>query len=790
MALTPITLRSLPGSPRDFNIPLNPGISAGVDQPTDAKVGSWLAGTVDLNEHIVDDEGQETTVERLDRKVLKLNNVVVNREIKRTLDDLKLSLTVFCVTPPWVDAVDVLTYLPLQDSGLDMRFKDTRGEVTFARECGVFNPINGDRVARNVMLHTDGVIGKHLHVGDFINDTHWPSMVWTFYLTRDASDSGSTTLLTVAPADAVLINAYYTADDDIFMVSTEGETANTPEIFQIQSINTTTGVLTVTTANDGGADAVLNGTSDWTRAKRSYIAAVSFVSDAEMGDSGTGSWVNEATPTLVEKSKTMNETGTQCLRVIGDAASDGVTQTLGAVPQNTNVILWARVKVIRGTLGYGIYNQTDGAWEGGPAPETTTSASWVWVRLCAIIDAGGAGQKTIRPVFRCEAAAGEFLVDRCYIFKGINNGGMEGAYTDEKAAEVVCDVAPGWDKLGTGAGDSLDESADEHGGDKAQYFDIVGGANRGIQTAVNVFTDGTWYLVGAFIKVIVAGQVKIRESGTNILTEITDASYTFQPAIYQGTGANKLEIVGTAGTEFLADDIMLIKLMGNVFDDGYYDLSEPLSTTGFTIAGLLSPDVANTALAVDAYLWQTSRRTNDTNNHAHLHYDKVNNRFEFFVISGGVAKNVTLSKTFTAGQAVRWAVRCEDGVDMDLDVGIGTSAESNANTADAAMDIPDGLTRMWFRDGNSYSYQARGSIGCILIANEVLSDADLASWFDIMDGTDANGRALLEETHGIAYRIQSINMKSWSTARGDMFKGDINLIEVERVGSLADRDAN
>ena len=98
--------------------------------------------------------------------------------------------------------------------------------------------------------------------------------------------------------------------------------------------------------------------------------------------------------------------------------------------------------------------------------------------------------------------------------------------------------------------------------------------------------------MGASFKVNPGDEVRItlHVSG-NVVTDINDTTYTFRSGVILTTAADYVRIQAeTVGADFRVDDICAIKLMGNPNDDAYGDLSEELSTSGFTVTGIWTPD--------------------------------------------------------------------------------------------------------------------------------------------------------------------------------------------------------
>ena len=785
---TPITLMTPPGGDRLHKIELNAGTAPYITK-------SWEADVIDEDIKRTNLEGGVNVIAKVKRKTLLLKNVIVNRANRRLLEDLRDSREQLCVTPPWVDCTAPLTYIPLQKTLSDLRHEDTRADVVFARLSSRFNSVTGRKTLFGEPHYEDAPRGQGVHAADIISGIdstppvqHFFSPELRSYLTQDAADSGATTIVYVTPAQAVLWDNYgstvWPAGNKAFlMISNDEETTNAHELALISAINTTTGAVTLTTTSGAAA---LAGTANYTIDKRTYISSV-LVSDCEMEDTGLGSWPELTSPPLVEKSDTQQETGSRCLRIIGDQAADGVSQTLGLLLRNTHIVVWVRYKLlIAAAATIQIRNTTDNVsvlYEDQPV----TATSWTWARYAVEITGGAAGQKALDfRVFQAGAANAEFLVDRVYIFQGISNGGLEGVYDDEQVAEVVCDIAPDWNKLNTGAGDSLDESADEHGGAKAQDINVTA-ADRGIVTDAAVLTDGYWYWIGAYFKVA-SGTAQLITGGSEISGTTTAATYTLVSGVGLMTGNRTIQAKSIAGAaDFLVDDVMAVRLPGNPYDDGYYDLSEPLSTAGFAVETEYMPEVANTALTVDAYLWSLSRRTYDAAEDVILYYNFTTDSF----VLDCDGTTATVAKTFSAGDSVHIGCQVTGAAGSQivrLSVRVNATAESN-NSSGAAATTPTGITRLWIgRLGSGYANMARGTVSCVLVENAAFSDANITSLLDIYSGAAAPELALLEETHGILYEIARDGVRVRGPAKGDEFRLDVLLVEIGRVGVFATRD--
>lgn len=369
---------------------------------------------------------------------------------------------------------------------------------------------------------------------------------------------------------------------------------------------------------------------------------------------------------------------------------------------------------------------------------------------------------------------------------------INGPPVNGNACEVFNAVAPDWTQQVAEAGDYfLQNDDDVHGGTYAQSIDVTA-SDEGIKTDANVFANGQWYMVDMFIKVA-SGTVKIIDGVANIKTGITDATYTAQPIVYEGVAARQMFIIADgAAAEWLQDDVMVVRLPGNPFEsENYYDMAEPVEITGFTQVIAYKPDVANTALTVDAFLSEISRRTWDNNAHISIYYDESTNRFRMD-IDDTVTTSVTINETFSAKDDIVVAARCDDtgaagDVKLWSKVGLGTLRTGVDNGAD----ILPGLTRMWLgRTAADFDEPARGTVSSVLFVNEVLTDAQVEAIINAMSGADVDTNALTAETHGIEYEIRRGGVTTRSTALGDEFRlADITLVELRRPAVFARQDA-
>jgi len=850
MALTPITLTNLPGSDRRFNVPLNAG-------PTPYVTRSWEADTIDEDIRHSGLGGAVSVIKRRKRKTLTLKNMIVSRATRRLIEDLVDSRDPICVNPPWVDGTDTLTYLPLQKTLSDMLAEKVRSEIAFERYSSRFNSVTGRRTAFGEPHYEDAPFGSGIHISDVINDSHAPSYELRSYLTQDAEDSGATTLIYVSPAQAVLWDNYGSAvwpagNKAFLMISNEEESSNAHELALISAINTTTGLVTLT-STDGTA--ALSNTANYTYAKRTYISS-NLVSDGEMEDSGVGSWADTETPTLKEKSNTMQETGTRCIHIVGDGANDGLKQELGDIPANSNIVVWIRTKTITGTVRYQITNDA-----GMITYEDVASTEWTWLKNCC--DVGGAGQETITIYVYCADAAAEFLVDRVYIFQNCVAGGMEpasgdtydmelavvttsaaatttyvgnvvtdaaawdlsnakvghiakdetvgcygrintvndagdsvtvdawvgGAPANGNACGVYNAVAPGWDQDDCLAGDYLTQDTDEHGGNYAQQC-IVNATGKGIISAAVACADDHWFFVGSYLKIAGGSNDVDLRAGTDLTVTATAAgaaAWTFFSGVALMKANRHIFFNSNGGAaSWLCDDVMAIRLPGNPYDDAYYDLPEPVNNVdGFTGFLTWRPYFTQGDLdGGDAEIFRMNQRTPIANARMALLYD--NDAAIVWFTSDGVIDTSFITIAVATGDNFYIGFRSKP---TETKIYVKRNTDATQTHALASGGLAAGITRAWFHDPDTQEEATRGATSNVLLVNEELTDAQVEAIIDAFSGADADRLALLEETHGVLYEIRRGGVKVRGPAKGDEFRADIVLTELDRIGSISRQDA-
>ena len=784
MGVTSFKLNTLPGARRSRSIELSKDLTA----PERVKAWDASSRAAGGGKH-VNYFGQERgEVSRFNRRMV-LRGVNVSQENWHHLRSWRDQGEPLALSPLW-PADTTLTVLPLGKPApgeaplQDFLIADKRSAVDFTRYSTRFHPDTGLPAGFHVPLYTDGWKGEQINVGDVINDAHFPSFEYRAYVDRDAADVGSITRVYLGPR--------YDADSfwvgQLVMVQTRELTTNKFEAARVDAINSASNYMDLSLIPAG--DAVLTQTSDYTYANRTSVSN-NLCPDGDMSDSGVGSWTDENTPELTEKSKTFRETGQQGFRIIGGGGAFGKKLTIGSFAAGTDLVVWCRVNVIRG-VGFNLllWNLTDGA---AIINEATAVTGWQWMRFAGKVADGATDPSAVR-LYLLQDGAGadtEFSVDRIEIYQnGVVNGGMEGPY-DNEAPQI--DVAPDWTAVGGPAapGDTLSEDADEHGGEDAQGIDVDAG-NKGVETdTTNVFVADNWYLVGAYFKVD-SGEAMMRTETFNVLLEgIDDAAYTFHAALWPANINEGLMVESDGGAaDFRVDDVFAVRLPhllaadveGGPFDDAFYDLPLPLDTTAFTFYTVWNPGVANTEFASSvATLTLASRREPDLNERMQVFY--AAGTFTFRTRAAGAGVDVTVSKTFSAGDTIIIFGRY-DGGDVDVWVKVGTDAV--VTDADVGSAIGTGITRLFFR-ANSFMQMSRGAYSATTIINEALSDATILDMIGIIAGSSGYEAelTLLEETYGIIYEIEPNGITPWHPADGEYIKCDIALREVGRIGAFS-----
>jgi len=498
-----------------------------------------------------------------------------------------------------------------------------------------------------------------------------------------------------------------------------------------------------------------------------------------MEDSGMGSWADTGSPSLTQKTDTMQETGSRGLYCEAGDANDGVIQTL-TFQGGTDLVVFIRVRNIYVTAGGELQVRLE------DQEEQYNGTAWTWLRYCYQV--GGAGDQTFRLYIRQnDGNALAFVVDRVEMYENaVGNGGFEGVYVGGAGS----DVAPEWAADGAG---TFDESATEHSGDAAQDIDVAAAA-RGIVSSANVFASGAWYYVGGYFQVSSGEALISTESANEIVAELDStvyASYAVAHALWLADATEKIKVLSDSGAaDFLVDDVWAIRIPGTSsdggpYDDAYYDLPEALSTTGFTVFGMWRPDSARDAAAIDPYMVGFSRRTYDSNDRFLVVYDESVGKLVFHMEEDGNGSvRIELADLFSAGDDVFWAYKISGAAgSQNAKAWFKVGSDATVTGTVGSGETPTGMTRMWVgRSPASYGFFARGALVCILIENSVLTDAQVEALLDLFAGTDANRLALLEEVHSVEYEIEPGSMEVIPQQLGGMYRANLTLREVSRVG--------
>ena len=240
----------------------------------------------------------------------------------------------------------------------------------------------------------------------------------------------------------------------------------------------------------------------------------------------------------------------------------------------------------------------------------------------------------------------------------MDNGGFEGTY--------VSSLAPGWTKNGT---PTLLESADEHGGDKAQS--INGDSSNYIYQQITV-VSGEWYTVSGYVKGT-NSVIKLFGATTKTLTSTYDTdyrkvSYTFKAL----SGTLTVQLYGN-GAACLFDDFSLIKLhkveaststpspaASCYKPDKWGNSSRAFCLSGATILKYLATNVLNPGLGTIVCLIKAPFNYDDFDSRDfylfeidevfRIWYDASAQKFKFDVYNGASWLSVeSVAQTFDAG---------------------------------------------------------------------------------------------------------------------------------------------
>jgi len=150
----------------------------------------------------------------------------------------------------------------------------------------------------------------------------------------------------------------------------------------------------------------------------------------------------------------------------------------------------------------------------------------------------------------------------------LTNGGFEGVYDDESSGGGgTVNIAPNWNNFGSelDGTDTLDETADAHGGSKAQEI-TVNAANEGVTSAATiVFASGKRYYFELYIKGV-AGKVRIFDGAAAIIDEtFTPSTGAYRRYYFIRAGSTTSQRIyitsGDAGAHFIVDDVSVKEIL-------------------------------------------------------------------------------------------------------------------------------------------------------------------------------------------------------------------------------------
>ena len=354
--------------------------------------------------------------------------------------------------------------------------------------------------------------------------------------------------------------------------------------------------------------------------------------------------------------------------------------------------------------------------------------------------------------------------------------------------------APGWNdqSMEPTTANYLTQDIDSHSGTYAQGA-IADQDSEGFTSAVSSLTSGEWYYIGSYLK-MASGSVQYRETGGAAFSQFAFGDYLtygIADTILRSTVGGTIQVKSTGGAaEWLTDDFWVIRLMGNPYENGEYDLPEQLDTDGYTIFWTWVPDVANGAYpAAAANNWTISRREFDATNRVFASYVPSTTTMQFTNTStaSGADNSDIATTTFSAGDKIHMAMKVDGGTGaMKSWRKINQDAASTGTGAGAT--IAAGLTRLFLRAGpdDEYHFNCRGALSGITVVNEIMADADIEEVLEIMAGDTGYEQdlTLLEETYGIIYEIEPNGITPWHPADGEYITCDIALREVGRIGAF------
>jgi len=272
-------------------------------------------------------------------------------------------------------------------------------------------------------------------------------------------------------------------------------------------------------------------------------------------------WTAINAPTLADAATADILFDTRSQKITVDAALEGIrgdtTPTAGQ-----DKVVWAWVKTGGANQGVDlrIYDNDNAA---NIVEMTTDATAWTEFNTCYEVPAGCTDVQHF--IESTDADSYDIHVGQVQVLPNlVNNGGMEGTYDDESGGGGgTIDVAPGWANSGclTDGTDTLDESADEHSGAKAQTINVAA-ATRGIVTDANSFTANKWHSVTVWAK-RTAGDLQVVDGAGAFLSEsfTPSATYSKHTFVCFATSATTLKVLSSGGAaNCLVDDISIIEL--------------------------------------------------------------------------------------------------------------------------------------------------------------------------------------------------------------------------------------
>ena len=272
-------------------------------------------------------------------------------------------------------------------------------------------------------------------------------------------------------------------------------------------------------------------------------------------------WTNVGAATLADAATADILFGTRSQKISVDAADEGIKQAFAVTAgEDYKVIAWLKAGGANQGADLRIRDATGAA---DIVELTTDSATYVQLETCFEVPAGCTSVEVY--IESTDADTYDMHVAQVQVLPNlVDNGGMEGTYDDESGGGGgTVDVAPGWNNSGclTDGTDTLDESADEHSGAKAQTIN-VSAATKGIVTAANCFTANKWHSVTVWAK-RTAGNLQVVDGAGAFLSEsfTPGAGYTSHTFVCYATSATTLKVLSHGGAaNCLVDDISIIEL--------------------------------------------------------------------------------------------------------------------------------------------------------------------------------------------------------------------------------------